>query len=39
MTLRRRFLWIVGRVVSHVGKVLLRLTTGHALGERPAFVT
>ncbi len=39
MTLRRRFLWIAGRVVRHAGKVLLRLTAGHALGERPAFVT
>lgn len=39
MTLRRRFLWIAGRVVSHAGKVLLRLTAGHALGERPALVT
>jgi len=39
MTLRRRFLWIAGRVVRHAGKVLLRLTAGHALGERPAWVT
>ena len=39
MTLRRRYLWIAGRVVRHAGKVLLRLTGGHALGERPAFVT
>lgn len=39
MTLRRRFLWIAGRVVRHAGTVLLRLSAGHMLGERPAFVT
>ena len=39
MTLRRRFLWIAGRVIRHAGRVMLRLTAGHALGDRPAFVT
>lgn len=39
MTLRRRFLYIAGRIVRHSGKLLLRLAAGHALADRPAFVT
>jgi hypothetical protein len=39
MTLRRRFLWIAGRVVRHAGRLLLRLAAGHPLAARPAFVT
>ncbi|MBI5709461.1 MAG: IS1380 family transposase [Candidatus Eisenbacteria bacterium] len=39
MTLRRRFLWIAGRIVSHAGKLWLRLAAGHPLAARPAFVT
>ncbi|MBI5710348.1 MAG: IS1380 family transposase [Candidatus Eisenbacteria bacterium] len=39
MTLGRRFLWIAGRVVRHAGKLLLRLTAGHPLADRPAFMT
>lgn len=39
MTLRRRFLWVAGRIVRHAGTVLLRLAAGHPLGARPAFVT
>jgi hypothetical protein len=39
MTLRRRFVWIAGRIVHHAGRMLLRLAAGHPLGERPAWVT
>ena len=39
MTLRRRFLYIAGKVVRHSGQLLLRLAAGHALADRPAFVT
>lgn len=39
MTLRRRFLWIAGRIVRHAGRLLLRLATGHPLAHVPAFVT
>ncbi|MGH6691962.1 MAG: IS1380 family transposase [Gammaproteobacteria bacterium] len=31
MTLRRRFLWIAGRIVRHAGRRLLRLAVGHPL--------
>jgi len=39
MTLRRRFLYIAGKVVRHSGKLLLRLAAGHPLADVPAFVT
>jgi hypothetical protein len=39
MTLRRRFLYIAGKIVCHSGKLLLRLAAGHPLADHPAFVT
>jgi hypothetical protein len=39
MTLRRRFLWIAGRIVRHAGQRLLRLAAGHPLALRPTGAT
>lgn len=39
MTLRRRFVWIAGRIVQHAGRRLLRLAAGHPLARRAVGAT
>ena len=39
MTLRRRFVWIAGRIVCHAGRRVLRLAAGHPLALRASGAT